>query len=102
MSSNKYSIRLLPIAEQDLYEAVSYIAADNPTSAYELAERIEKNLQRLASHPFSGKAPEDEKLSGMGYRFVVVAEYLIFYTIRAKTILVHRIIHGARDIQRLL
>jgi plasmid stabilization system protein ParE len=102
VSSNKYSLRLLPIAEEDLQEIISYIAADRPTSAYELAERIEKNLQRLASHPHLGKIPDDERLARMGYRFIIIENYLIFYTLRSKTVLIHRIIHGARDIQHLL
>jgi plasmid stabilization system protein ParE len=38
----------------------------------------------------------------MGYRFLIVDDYLIFYTISRKTVLVHRIIHGARDLQCLL
>jgi plasmid stabilization system protein ParE len=100
--SSKYPVRLLPIAEEDLQEILSYIAADSPASAYRFAEMIEKNLQRLSSHPHLGKIPNDEKLSGMGYRFIIVGNYLIFYTIRSKTVVVHRIIHGARDIQRLL
>lgn len=102
MSSNKYSIRLLPIAEEDLQEIISYIAADHPSSAYELAERIEKNLQRLVSHPYLGKIPDDEELARMGYRFIIIENYLVFYTLRAKTVLIHRIVHGARDIQHLL
>lgn len=102
MSSSKYAVRLLPIADEDLEEILSYIAADSPASAYRFAETIEKGLQRLSSHPHLGKIPNDEKLSGMGYRFMIVENYLISYTIRPKTVLVHRIIHGARDIQRLL
>ncbi|MFY9268248.1 MAG: type II toxin-antitoxin system RelE/ParE family toxin [Candidatus Manganitrophaceae bacterium] len=102
MSSSKYAVRLLPIAEEDLDGIVSYIAADRPASAYRFAATIEKNLERLSSHPHLGKVPNDEKLSAMGYRFIVVGNHLIFYTIRPKTVLVHRIIHGARDIQHLL
>lgn len=102
MSSSKYTVRLLPIAEEDLDGIVSYIAADRPASAYRFIETIEKSLQRLSSHPHLGKVPDDEKLSAMGYRFLILDNYLIFYTIRPKTVLVHRIIHGARDIQGLL
>jgi plasmid stabilization system protein ParE len=32
----------------------------------------------------------------------VVKEYLIFYKVRGRTVLVYRIIHGARDILPLL
>ena len=102
MSSNKYSIRLLPIAEEDFQDIITYIAADRPTAAFELAERIEKNLRRLASHPHLGKIPDDEKLAGMGYRVIIVENYCVFYTVRSKTVLIHRIVHGARDIQHLL
>ena len=102
MSSSKYSVRLLPIAEEDLREIISYIAAENMTAAYELVDRIEKNLQHLSSHPYLGKIPDDEKLSMLGYRFTVVENYLIFHTISRKTVLIHRIIHGARDLKYLL
>jgi toxin ParE1/3/4 len=38
----------------------------------------------------------------MGYRYLIVADYLVFYTFEEQTVLVHRIIHGARDYLRLL
>lgn len=102
MGLSKHSLRLLPIAEQDLHDILSYIAAENFMAASALADRMEGALRRLASHPALGRVPDDEQLSGMGYRFLVVENYLIFYTVRAKTILVHRILHGARDIRHLL
>ena len=101
MSSSKYSVRLLAIAEQDLQEIVSYVADENVTAALALADRIEKDLLRLASHPYLGRIPDDDKLASLGYRFLVVENYLIFYTVGVRTILVHRIIHGARDIPQM-
>lgn len=101
MSSSRHSVRLLAIAEQDLQEIVSYVAGENVSAALALADRIEQDLRRLASHPYLGKIPSDEKLAGLGYRVLLVENYLIFYTVSAKTILVHRIIHGARDLPGL-
>lgn len=101
MSSSKYSVRLLSIAEQDLQEIASYVAGENVTAALALADRIEKDLLKLASHPYMGRTPNDGKLAGLGYRFLVVENYLLFYTVSEKTILVHRIIHGARDIPQM-
>ncbi|MEP6890052.1 MAG: type II toxin-antitoxin system RelE/ParE family toxin, partial [Nitrospirota bacterium] len=37
-----------------------------------------------------------------GYRVLVVDNYLVFYKVKGKTILVYRILHGARDIMHLL
>jgi toxin ParE1/3/4 len=101
VSSNKYSVRLLEVAEQDLQEIVSYVAGENVTAALALADRIEKDILRLAAHPYMGRIPDDDKLAGLGYRFLVVENYLIFYTVGDRTVLVHRIIHGARDIPQM-
>ncbi len=102
MSSSRYSVRLLSIAEQDLQELVSYVAAENVTAAMSLADRIEKALNSLRSHPQLGKIPNDEKLAGLRYRVLVVENYLMFYKIQGRTVLVYRILHGARDIPSLL
>ena len=101
MSSSKYSVRLLAIAEQDLQEIVSYVAGENVAAALSLADRIEKDLLRLAAHPYLGRMPDDDKLAGLGYRFLVVENYLIFYIVGERTVMVHRIIHGARDIPQM-
>lgn len=101
MSQSEYSVRLLRIAEDDLMEIISYIAADRPSAAEKLATRIEKNLHLLSRNPHSGRIPNEEELLRVGYRYIVVENYLIFYTIEGKTILVHRILHGARDYLKL-
>lgn len=101
MSLNKYSVRLLAIAEQDLAELVSYVAGENVSAAFALADLIERDLGKLAAHPYLGRVPNDQKLAGLGYRFLAVENYLIFYAVKGRTVLVHRIIHGARDIPGL-
>ena len=102
MPSNKYSVRLLSIAEHDLQDLVSYMAAENVTAALTLAGRIEKDLLARSSHPYLGKMLNDEKLARLGYRVLVVENCLIFYKVKGKPVLVHRIVHGARDVPRLL
>jgi len=102
VSQPEYSVRLLRIAEDDLTEIITYIAADRPSAAEKLATRIEKNLHLLARNPHLGRIPNEEELLRVGYRYLAVENYLIFYTIEAKTILVHRILHGARDYLKLL
>lgn len=97
MSRPKYGIRLLRGAEEDLTEIVTYIAVERPSAAEALATRIEKNLQLLSKNPHLGRIPNDEDLLRLGYRYLVVENYLIFYTIEEQTIYVHRILHGARD-----
>jgi plasmid stabilization system protein ParE len=92
----KYRIRLLRVAEDDFTEIVSYIAADRPSAAETLATKIEKNLQLLSRNPHLGRVPKEEDLARLHYRYLVVDNYLIFYTIESQTIYVHRMLHGAR------
>ena len=102
MNKPKYTVRLLRVAEDDFNDIITYIAEENRAAAEMTATKIEKNLTRLSFYPHLGKTPKDEELKWLGYRFLVVENYLIFYTIEEQTILIHRIIHGARDYLNLL
>ena len=102
MSANRFTLRLLSVAEQDFLDIIEFLAAESPPAARTVMDQIESGLQRLRDYPFLGKVTGDTKLARMGYRVLVVKEYLMFYKVRGKTVLVYRIIHGARDIPRLL
>lgn len=102
MSKHRHEVRLLRAAEEDLTEIVTYIAAENPTAAEQIAAKIEKNISLLADNPYLGRIPEDDDLVRVGYRFLVVQNYLIFHTVEERTIFIYRIIHGARDYLRML
>lgn len=90
------------VAEDDLADIASYIQIDDSKAAEAFLERIEKNFANLEQHPRLGRIPVDEELRKLGYRFLIVGDYLIFYTIRRKEIFIHRVIHGARDYKDLL
>jgi plasmid stabilization system protein ParE len=98
----RYTVRLLRIAEDDLSEIVSYIAADKPSAAEALLNRIERDLGLLSKNPYLDRLPKEDELVQARYRYLVVLNYLIFYTIEGKTIFVHCILHGARDYLSLL
>ena len=102
MKKPKCAVHLLQAAEEDLSEIFEYVAVDNLKAAEAILTRIEKNLDVLAREPQLGRIPSDEELVRMGYRYLIVADYLVFYTFEEQTVLVHRIIHGARDYLRLL
>lgn len=102
MPKDKYSIRFLKIAEEDFAEIVSYIAADNPIAANAIANKIEKTLESLSVNPLMGQAPRDEEIRKLKYRYLIVQNYIIFYTIENKTIYIHRILHNKRDYKSLL
>jgi toxin ParE1/3/4 len=102
MSKNNFSVRILSIAEEDFTEIISFIAADNTNAALNLADKIEKNLELLADNPLLGKSPSDSDLKLLGYRYLIIENYIIFYTIEKRTIIIHRMLHGARNYKSLL
>ena len=102
MPSSKYLVRLLSIAEQDLEDLLSYVAAENARVATELLDQIEARLEALQSHPFSGRIPQNPKITALGYQVLVIDNYLVFYKVKSTAVLVYRILHGARDILHLL
>jgi addiction module RelE/StbE family toxin len=102
MPTDKYQIRLLRIAEEDLTEIISYIAVDNPIAANALADKIEKNFELLSENPTLGRIPRDEDIKNLGYRYIIIQNYIVFYTIEERTIFIHRILHGARNYKAVL
>ncbi|MBV6420661.1 MAG: hypothetical protein DAHOPDDO_01918 [Ignavibacteriaceae bacterium] len=102
MPKDKYQIRFLRVADEDLTEIISYIAADNPTAANTIADKIEKNIELLSENPILGRIPRDEDIKNLGYRYIIIQNYIVFYTIEERTILIHRILHGARNYKTIL
>ena len=101
MSNAQYEIRLLRLAEEDLTEIISYVAADRPSVAEKLLSRFNLKLAVLVASPHVGHLPHALSLKQLGYRYLVLDNYLIFYVIDGHVIYIHRIIHGARDYKNL-
>lgn len=102
MPSDKYQIRFLSIAEEDFNEIISFIAADNPDASYAIANKIERHQELLSENPNLGRTPRDEEIKNLGFRYLSIHNYLIFYTIEEKIIFIHRILYGTRNYKTLL
>ncbi|HRP93363.1 MAG TPA: type II toxin-antitoxin system RelE/ParE family toxin [Ignavibacteriaceae bacterium] len=102
MPADKIQVRLLRIAEEDFTEIIKFIADDNPIAAESIANKIEKNLELLSDNLNLGRMSRDEEIKNLGYRYIIVQNYIIFYTIEERTILIHRILHSARNYKSML
>jgi len=95
--SKEYVIRYLKTAEEDLIEIFDYIMKDKPTAAKNLLEKFDSSISRLAQDPEPGVIPKDERLKRLGYRMLIVGNYIVFYIVKTKTIQIRRVIHSARQ-----
>jgi toxin ParE1/3/4 len=93
-------VRLAESAQEDLLDAWLHIARDNPTAADRVLDVIEREADALAGQPLMGRARPE---LGRGVRsWPTATPYLLFYLAeKAGGITILRILHHARDIQRI-
>jgi toxin ParE1/3/4 len=96
------NVRLLRRAVQDLDDIRRYVERDRPEAARRLLERLLDATESLGENAGRGARPKDDRLRGLGYRFVVVTPYLLLFKIRGTTVQVHRVLHGHRRYRALL
>ena len=80
-------------AEQDIYEAWRYIALQNGPAADRFLDALERRLDQLIRHPWSGRARED---LGPGVRHLNAVQYAVYYRVEPNGIRVIRVMHGRR------
>ena len=98
------AILIRPGAQTDLEEQRDYLETQNPVVADRYLESVEQTLEQLSRFPLMGRQRDYDhpRLSGMRMRPVRGFEkYLIFYLPGADGIEVVRVLHSARDIERI-
>jgi plasmid stabilization system protein ParE len=98
----KYDIRYLSVAEEDLNEIVDYLLEHSINAANKFIDELDGLEESLSMFPELGTLARDKKLRNKGYRMFVISDYLLFYTIRNHFVYVMRIIHAKRNYLPLL
>jgi len=83
--------------EADLLEIWAYVARDNPRAADRVLADIAAACKVLAENPAVGRLREE---LACGLRSFAVGKYVVFYRLARGGIVVVRVLHGARDVQR--
>ena len=98
----KCEVNLLPKAQEDFLHHIDFIAEDKPSAAEKTAKRFEDAFEILSENPQAGRQPREERLRLLGYRYLIIGSYLIFYRIQENKIYIYRIFHGAQDYLKVL
>lgn len=100
----KYRLRYLPLFENDLYDAVSYIAnvLNNPQAAENLIKETEKAIYERLEMPLAFEPYRSAKERQNVYYRIYVGNYTVFYVVVDDVMEVRRFIYSARDHDRLL
>lgn len=78
-----YMIHITATAERDIIRAADYIeyTLKNPTAAEHLLDVATEQINSLADMPEKFHLVDDPVLASWGIRFIIVNNYLAFYTI---------------------
>lgn len=93
-----------PEAQADLDLLHAYISADNPEAADQVLEAALATFKALGKMPGMGqpRTLKHSELSGLrSFRVEGFRNYLIFYRPAAAGVEIVRVLHGARDLDRL-
>ena len=96
-----YKIIITELAERDVEQTARYIAKElqNPIAANRLLDDIESAVASLETMPKRYALVKNEDLANLGFRLLVIHNYLIFYIVREdkKTVTIERFLHSRRD-----
>jgi plasmid stabilization system protein ParE len=101
-----YSVHITDIAEEDIVSTVQYVAnvLTAPVAANHLLDEIEKYENILENTPNMYSFVPDEYLKVKGVKYVMVKNYMLFYTINEeeKIVTVIRFLYGQRNWKSIL
>ncbi|MDR1317753.1 MAG: type II toxin-antitoxin system RelE/ParE family toxin [Spirochaetales bacterium] len=96
-----YSLYITDIAEEDILSTAEHIATilKSPVAANDLLDEIEKHESPLGRTPNMSSCVPDEYLRTKGIKYIMVKEYMMFYTVDEdkKTVTVLRFLYGDKD-----
>ena len=97
-------VLISPLAKADMAEIVDYIRRElhNGSAAARLLCRFREAMGSLCDYPESGARLLPEKTDRFPYRYLVCGNYLIFYHLEGRSVLVDRVIYGRRDYMAIL
>jgi toxin ParE1/3/4 len=92
-------LRIVSAAERDLRQIAAHIARDNPPRARSFIRELNGKIRKVAAQPMIYPAREEW---GSGLRTALHRNYQIVYRVDDDTVIVVRVLHGARDAGSLL
>lgn len=93
-------------AQNDLEEAVEYVAhrLGNPSAASRMLDQVEECYDQLRQFPLLYEQCRDSRLRAMGYRRVVIGNFVLVYRPMEaeQTVYILRFFYGGRDYEKLI
>ena len=76
----RYDVRIFPTAQQDLMDVIDYLNTLSKEAALAYYDRLVSEIASLSTMPERCPRPRDLALAAKGYRYLIVGNYLVFYS----------------------
>lgn len=86
-------LRILPKAQRDLLEVQAWLERERPQHGAQQLDIVIAGLAQLERFPKSGPVCRDERLAIVGFRTLVVGEFIVFYKLQRRAVFVYRVLH---------
>ncbi|MCL1819028.1 MAG: type II toxin-antitoxin system RelE/ParE family toxin [Oscillospiraceae bacterium] len=101
-----YKVKVTNSADNDLNDIAQYISSElnAPQTALKMTRAIREAISKLEKTALLRPLVRDKRLAALGYRPLVIKNYIAFYVVneKEKLVAVDRIIYGRRDWQNIL
>ena len=102
--NSKYSLRYLPLFEQDLAAARDYIAFDleNPEAALRLVEDTDAAILKRLNNPLGFRPYHSVKDRENPYYRINIRNFAVFYVVIGDVMEVRRFVYSRRDMSKII
>lgn len=91
-----FLVEVTPTAERDIEAVWDYIAQDSPEDALAFIGTLEHQFRALERFPERCPLIPENEILGTSYRHLLHGRYRTIFRITGKTVVILRVIHGAR------
>lgn len=104
MEDNKYKIRILPLFEEDLNDAVDYISQKlkNPDAALRLIDSVQSAIEKRVLQPEAFEPFHSVRERRYPYYRIYVKNYIVFYVIIDDVMEVRRLLYNRKNYKKTL
>lgn len=102
----EYKLTITESFESDLDGVLEYISQKlfNPAAADRLLKKAEEKIGLICEDPFMYPFYHNDLISEKGYRYAVISNYILFYTVdeKRKIIILSRFLYGRQNILNII
>lgn len=91
-----FRVEITRTAEADVAEIWDYIAEDCPGNAEAFISRLFEQIETLETFPERCPLITENRILGTSYRHLIYGHYRTIFRIAGDTVIILRVIHGAR------